>query len=302
MPRLFVYHPRAVGTFDYRPFCEALTLHLTGGGEWDGWQLKWWEYDRGSSFSVRDLRSRFGLEPGVVIFVEPVDRNAVAEFRRRTPTAPVLVVGATSHDELFSAAVRGRQLHERGEPLLPRKVVAASLLVRWLLSNNYWGSGQGSHSMAYPNLLAGALPQRLRDMTFQVANDLKQADLLVTKEKGKILKWGLNAKKDVRHAILALARTGEVVISHLRQVMERDSRQESAHLLLEAEKVNHVKVRAAGQAWAKCATAKAAAATLNADPAVGPYYCEVVFDGDLSLVEEAVEKRHLCEFLNLYMT
>ncbi|MBY0456057.1 MAG: hypothetical protein K2V38_01835 [Gemmataceae bacterium] len=302
MPRLFLYHPPVGGGVpDYPLLAAELAAQIGQEPRWEGWDIRCFAYDRSFSFSIRDLRARVGLHPGAVVFVRPVGQSAVAEFRQKHPITPVLVVEAFSGGDLQECMDRVRELHLRREPMLPRKQVVAALLVRGLLAHNYWGSGQQSHSMAWPSLLGAKLPDRLKGMKFEVANDLKQYGLLVTKTKKQQVKWGLNADRGVREEILALSRSGQILNDRLRAALHRDTEQESAHLLIEPEKAACFRVRSGTGAWENFDGVRAAIDRLGELPPGAGYACEVVFESQVSHLEEHPDRAAIGQFLGLYV-
>ncbi len=301
MPRLYVYHPLShYSRIDYEPWLTELSDAFTNDPDWADWDLKTFAY-QGSSFRINDLRSRVGVAPGAVLFLEPVDSQAVGEFRRLRPLIPVVRANVGSSAELQMISQTLREQQRCGEPRLPRRLVVAILIIRKLLNRNFWS---GNHSyLKGDDLRKGGYPVALLAAVEDVANLLLiQKILQIKTKKGKGTKWALNSDSSMRKTIMALGE-GRVLDPNLMAVFNRDRLTESALLVMKPDKIREFRISTSATTRQTCTSTALAIEILKRIERQSEgemFICEVVFDDDRSLVEENRNLDHIVRFLLVY--
>jgi hypothetical protein len=190
-------------------------------------------YDDKNNFSARDLHIRVVSNLGPVVIAGAVQTPAREHLRERLQNRSVVVVAddVSSPADLWAALEDARRLFDSGEPHLPRKFVAAILLLRKLIRGDYWGGGAKNKAFAWlDNLAKGrGVDDQFADIIEEVVNDLFSHGLLVKKVSYGGKKYGLNqeAREAIFHAADSLTFTDEA----LRRLLMKDKRLVSARML-----------------------------------------------------------------------
>lgn len=166
-----------------------------------------------NSFRVTDVLSRVGAELGpVLVFAvaQSVPRQETLQrLARRT------VAKATAPEDstrLWTDLCEIRDLFAAGEPLLPRRLVAAMLIVRKFHRHKYWGGGHEKNFLWADEIANGrGVPPVFKDIARDIANFLYQKGILIVKYEGKKKKGQKYALNPARiEDITSLANDGTV--------------------------------------------------------------------------------------------
>lgn len=196
---------------------------------WGGWSLHWILMDRENGFKATDVLARILQNPGPVVIFDSAQRKPLEILRSRLLRRSVVcVVCPSDSTELWASMCDIKGRHESGEPLLPRKLVAAVLLVRKLYRGKYWGGTRNKNFMWTSDLAKGrGVPEEFQDIIQEVANDLFLSGLLI--RKGGLPKVALNPKR--RREIDDVRLRAHFFDGRLDQVLMRDRNLISARLL-----------------------------------------------------------------------
>ncbi len=142
--------------------------------------------DRRNDFRVDELIRLVERQRGPVLVFDCANSRTMAICRQKLLRRST-VVSRFPQDEtdLWATLCHAREQHLRGEPQLPRKLVAAVLIVRKLMAGDYWG-GENHKNFLYSDELAKGrgVDETFRDIAPEVASILSQYSLLQTKYGG----------------------------------------------------------------------------------------------------------------------
>ena len=161
--------------------------------DWDGWDLSELEYDMRSALQINDVSSAINTRVGPCVLVKPVQARVFRELRERLYGRTVVLSGSVSDStDILVLMERARELHDAGEPMLPRKLVIALLLLAKLEKHQMWG-GRNKGYMWTSDLAKGrGLPECYSDQLPAVINDLGLRELLIKKQSRGRGKYALN--------------------------------------------------------------------------------------------------------------
>ena len=174
-------------------------------------------------------RCRDSKETGPVILVQPVSTTSRVELEKAIRSRAVVYqrqIGGP--EDLLAIFEEAKRDYNAGEPRLPRKLVVAVLIVRKLEKLQMWG-GKDKGFLRGDDLPKGrGIPDQLADAVHEVANHLKNADVLQTKKSQRHTKYALNDQN--RPAIYRILERRSFE-DDLMQILERDPTTVPARLL-----------------------------------------------------------------------
>lgn len=167
---------------------------------------------------------------GPVVVVEPVQTPCRELLRTRLRARTIVVTGCIGDStDLLDLVQTAQTRFDSGEPYLPRKYVAAVLIVRKLESGHYWGGKNKGYMYASDLPKGRGVPDEFASISAEVANDLLLKDILIKKPSGGKSKYALNP--DRKSEVYAICENAEFLDVSLRDALCRDTDEVSARLL-----------------------------------------------------------------------
>lgn len=165
--------------------------------EWAGWTHNLRCYDYSNSLVVNDLASAVVQRNGPVLLLNPVQTPVIGLLRQKIGHLVVVqVVDAYDQPTLVDALCRTKGMHESGEPQLPRKLVAAILLVHKLAKEKKWGGTRQKNFMWASDLPKGrGFDESFADLLPSLISDLLAEGLLQSKTSQRKKKYALNPQQ-----------------------------------------------------------------------------------------------------------
>jgi hypothetical protein len=205
---------------------------------WTGWDIESEAYNANGAFSVQSLADKVKNIPGPVFLIEPVQKTAKELLRERLRVkAPVLIERVGNADELWHHFNQARERYLAFCPVLPRRFVAAVLIVRKLIRGHYWGGKEKGYLYADDLAKGRGVDEGFADIAADVANDLLIKNILIRKPSKGRAKYALNPnRKDIIHLIGACTTTQEFpepdeIMKRLKHSLVNDNAEVAAALL-----------------------------------------------------------------------
>lgn len=233
MQNVYLLHPQERYLPGITDWVSGVGKLIGADAKWDGWQIQAVSFDSQNGFSASDVTARVVASLGPVVVAGAVQASACQILRDRLQTRSVVVVADKigCEADLLAALQDARQRFESGEPQLPRKFVVAVLVLRKMISCDYWGGGAKNKAFAWlDNIAKGrGVDDQFADIVPEVVNDLCLHDLLVKKISNGGKKYGLNheLRAEVHLAADSLVFANEA----LRRLLMKDRRLVSARWL-----------------------------------------------------------------------
>ncbi len=196
---------------------------------WQDWHIVSWQYDMSCSVQITDVSSVVISAPGPCILIRNVQQKVITGLRKRLYGRSVVLVGDVNDPaDLIAILDNARDLHLNGDPMLPRKVVVALLLVAKLEKHQMWG-GRNKGYMWVSDIPKGrGIDEKYSDQVPAVINDLLTAEMLIFKVSQNKRKYALNP--ELRTVIHDVLRNREFP-PELQEILDRDLQLESARQL-----------------------------------------------------------------------
>ena len=196
---------------------------------WSSWSIHTWEYDMSCSVSINDVAATIRSEIGPCVLLRNVQDRVVVELRQRlNGRTSVWVESAQSTTDILIALQKARDYHLRGEPMLPRKLVIALLLVNKLEGQNMWGGRNKGYMWASDLPKGRGLSEDFADQLPEVIGDLFSHDVIIQKPSRRKRKYALNPNR--RQEIYEIPRTREFP-ENLHAILSRNVRLASSRHL-----------------------------------------------------------------------
>lgn len=188
------------------------------------------QYDNSCQLRIADICSQVIANPGPVVLVNPVQQAVVVTLRDRLAGhAVVLVCDVTCTDDLVAKLTEAQELHESGEPQIPRRRVVAFLLLRKLEREVMWAGKNKGYMWASDIPKGRGLNEKFSDDVPAVISLLLQDGLLIFKTSQGKRKYALNPER--REEIYEILRERRFPQSSCTRIFERDERLESVRHL-----------------------------------------------------------------------
>lgn len=208
---------------------EEVRDAIEGNPEWQDWDVKSWQYDMSCSVNINDVSSVIIAAPGPCILIRNVQQKVVTGLRNKVYGRSVVLVGEPNDSvDLLGLFEHARELHLIGEPMLPRKLVVALLLVGKLERHQMWGGRNKGFMWASEIPKGRGLDEKFHDCVPAIIGDLLTAGLLIFKTSNGKRKYALNPK--CRAAIHETLRSFRFP-AEVQEILERDYDLESAREL-----------------------------------------------------------------------
>ncbi len=197
--------------------------------DFDGWSVHWIEMDAANGFKALDVLARVTQQPGPVIVFDCAQTKPLEILRSLLLTRSIIcVVSPADSTELWASIADAKTKHESGEPFLPRKLIAAVLLVRKLYRGKYWGGTRNKNFLWIADLAKGrGVSEDFQDIIADVANILFLNGVLI--HKGGKPKVALNPER--RAEIGEIRLEGRFSNDGLEQVLMKDRKMMSSRIL-----------------------------------------------------------------------
>jgi hypothetical protein len=297
--RVYLLYPGPHSIPDIAEWIAEVLELLRADAAWDDWDLHATQYNDKNSFDVQPLYVRVLNKPGPVLLVEGVQGKPLADIREKLGIhAIVLVHTVADPTELWVAVEEARRRHEAGEPLLARKLLVAVLIVRKLLHRHYWGGNAKGYLWHFDLAKGRGVDERFADVAEEVANDLLLHGILINKTSQGKQKYALNP--DRKAEVHAIADSGTFQNKHLKHVLMRDRRQESASYLYQPHTAQGFTLRA-GDATHQCVSVGEIIARAKNCADCMRYEAKVHFENGRVLRETFEEKRVLLQFFEVFL-
>jgi hypothetical protein len=226
---LYLFHPPERYLPGLVAWLAEVQRTIGGDAVWLGWEIHRQEYDQNCGFSVGIVATAVRADPGPVILVEPVRTPSRVELERAIRGRAIVYPRAICcPEDLLAVFEEAKRDYNAGEPRLPRKLVVGVLIVRKLEKLQMWG-GKDKGFLRGDDLPKGrGIPDDLADAVHEVANYLKNHDVLQTKRSQGRTKYALNDQN--RPAIYRILERRSFEESLMR-ILERDPTTVPARLL-----------------------------------------------------------------------
>jgi len=233
---VYVIHPVELRFPGMSSFKDDIAEVIAAEPSWRDWEIVWISMDPQNWFRISDVASRIGTTLGPVVIFSSAQGPVREQLRSKLQAKTVVVVTSGSESTaLWQDIETAKQYFLAGEPLLPRKLVLAVLLVRKLIAGNYWGGSHEKKFIWVDELAKGrGVDESFKDIAKEVANILTLKGVLIPKYGGNRpkrsrQKYAVNPER--RHDVLALANECECSDSELMRLLRRDPRLISAREL-----------------------------------------------------------------------
>jgi hypothetical protein len=236
--RVHIRHPQERVLPGVADWLSQIRTALATEPAWTDWEVVSEEYDQRSGFNVQSVADRVAHVPGPILLIEPVQSRARELLRERLRmTTPVLSETVGCPEDLRARVERARELFLAFRPMLPRRFVAAVLIVRKLERGHYWGGKDKGYLWADDLAKGRGVDDSFADIVPDVANDLLLKGVLIRKPSGGKSKYALNP--DRRSAVHRIARcratqdfpADEEPLRRLRDSLVKDRAEADASLL-----------------------------------------------------------------------
>lgn len=177
-------------------------------------------YDEQCGFSANDVYSLWCERRGPILLASQPSKPALRKLRdklqRRTP---IKVIDITTHEALLEEISLVLEAFERGEPLLPTKLVVALCVMQKLEKTHMWGGNAKSYEWA-DNIANGrGVDPDLKAEVRNVLEDLLANNYLITKRSQSKKKYALNP--EIRPIIYEVLESGEFPEGRIRDILMR---------------------------------------------------------------------------------
>lgn len=298
--KVYLLHPAQ----KYLPGIEAwiseVESFLRDDPSWDEWELLAYPYNNQNSFDVQPMFVRVLNKPGPVILVESVQAKARGDLGEKLRTHAIVILRTvTDSTDLRAIVAEARRRHELGEPLLPRKLVVAVLIVRKLRKLNHWGGNAKGYLWHYDLAKGRGVDDRFADVVHEVANDLLTHGILINKTSQGQKKYALNPNR--KPEVHAIADTGTFKNKQLERILMRDPREEPASYLYEAKTAQSFTIFSGIVQLHQCVSVSDAISHAKGCQDGAKYEANVEFQNGHVLHEVFEERRILIQFLEAFL-
>lgn len=226
--RIYLLHPQDKFLPVVTEWVKEARETLQGDEQWSRWELFAKTYSDQNSFNVRDIITQVRQTVGPLVLSEPVQtkpRELLREaLRSRTV---VLVEPAGDSTDIYRLLEDARRRFESGEPYLPRKFVAAVLIVRKLAAGHYWGGNAKGYM--YADVFAKGRGVPFADIVVHVAHVLLVKGVLITKPSQGRTKYALNPERKAE--VYSIVENASFDKKALHRLLTKDKNEVSARLL-----------------------------------------------------------------------
>ena len=228
--QLYLYHPPAQQHPTIVNWMAEVQNAIANDASWDGWQFFRQEYDTNCGLDVEACAATVLADPGPVLLVEPIRTPSLVGLRGLLQTRAIIhVVSVTCQEDLLAAFEDVRCRYNLGEPFLPRIRAAAILIVRKLEKLHMW-AGRSKGYLWKGDLPKGrGIPPEFEDIVYEVANYLKNSEIIITKVSCGKTKYALNPKR--REEIYRILNQRTFDNRDLQRILNRDRKTVSARVL-----------------------------------------------------------------------
>ena len=236
---IYIVHPPEVRFPGIEQWILDVEAVVSNDPDWAAYPRQWIAMREDHAFRVTDILSRVASVLGPVLIFRSAQTALRQEVRQRLSGRTVVrFTDATDSTQLWSDVREVRDLFASGEPLLPRRLLAAMLIVRKLHRHKYWGGSHEKNFIWGDDIANGrGVDPTFKDIAQDVANFLRLKGLLLAKYGGgrKGQKYALNP--DRKDDIGRLANDGEVSDASVQQWFYKDDSLQSARLLDDWERI-----------------------------------------------------------------
>lgn len=227
--RIYLCHPNSRHNPMMGSWLHEIREVISSDSSWSDWSLLTREYNLSCSVSINEVAAMIKGAIGPCVLLRNVQERVIVEFRERLAgRAGVWVGSSESITDILNILQEARDQHLGGEPMLPRKLVVALLLVAKLERHNMWGGRNKGYMWASDLPKGRGLSEEFADQLPEVINDLHSNSLLIQKPSRSRRKYALNPDK--RHEIHDIVRTRQFS-EKLHRVLSRNARLTSARHL-----------------------------------------------------------------------
>ncbi len=230
---IYIVHPPEVRFPGIEGWILDVEAVVSIDPDWAAYPLRWIPMRDDYAFRVTDVLSRVASALGPVLIFRSAQTALRQEVRQSLAGRTVVrFTEATDSTQLWSDLREVRDLFASGEPLLPRRLVAAMLIMRKLHRHKYWGGSHEKNFIWGDDIANGrGVDPTFKDIAQDVANFLRLKGFLLAKYGGgkKGQKYALNPSRidDIR----GLANDGKVSDASVQQWFYKDDSLQSARLL-----------------------------------------------------------------------
>lgn len=227
--RIYLCHPNSRQNPMVESWVHEIREMISADAGWSGWSLHTWEYDLRCSVSINDVAATIKGAIGPCVLLRNVQQRVIVELREKLAgRTEVWVKSFRDVTDILHILQEARDQHLRGEPMLPRKLVVALLLVAKLERHNMWGGRNKGYMWASDLPKGRGLSEEFADQLPAVINDLYSDSLLIQKPSGGRKKYALNPER--RREIHDILRTRKFS-ERLHPILSRNPRLTSARHL-----------------------------------------------------------------------
>ena len=229
--RIYLLHP---ANSVIQQWIEEVREVLREDKKWKDRQIISLPYDSRNSFRISDVCARVGSVNGPVILLEKVQTKPREQLRELLRYRTIVsVCSASCSDDIYQAVLESLDRFEDGEPHLPRKLVAAILIVKKLYVQNYWAGRDKGYVWGKDIKKGRGIPAEFVDIVDEVVNDLLNKGVLISKKSCGKTKYALN--KDRRIEISSIVEKGHFHDDRLYNVLTRDKKTVPSRFLSDLE-------------------------------------------------------------------
>lgn len=298
--RVYLLHPTSVYLPEINAWVHEVESLLRDDPSWAEWDLLAYPYNNQNSFDIQPMFVRVLNKPGPVILLENVQAKALGDLREKLRTHVVVILRTvTDSTDLWDVVAEARRRHEKGEPILPRKLVVAVLIVRKLRKLSRWAGNAKGYLWHFDLAKGRGVDERFADVVHEVTNDLLLHEVLVNKTSQGQQKYALNPNR--KPEVHAIADNGTFLNKKLERILMRDPREESASYLYEAKTVQNFTILSGNVQLHQCLAVSEAISHAKGCQDGAKYEAKVEFQNGHVLHELFEERRILIQFLEAFL-
>jgi hypothetical protein len=298
MPTVYLILPDQIQNPHITEWMAELTLPPEGP-DWTDWKVKFLFCDKQAQIEINPLRARIQLLPGPIATIEPISNKTWTAITRAMPAVIAISQKVTCADDILVLLNAARLRHIDGEPMFPRRRVAAVRIVRDLSEHNAWGGISKSYRWWFHT--RNDIGPQFTPVADDVIIMLKQHGLVESKKSQGKPKYCL--VKERAREINAIVMEANFWNTDLQASLDRDrTSYVSAAFLLEPKQATQWKVGQKGQPLAAFDSAQKGIVGVRELPDHDVYLWEIHYGGqNRSLREEDKDKDVIIRTFEVYL-
>ena len=296
--RVYLLHPNSSRLPGIDSWINEVRVLIGAEANWAGWTVDATSLDDRGRIEVQPYWVRVKNRPGPVVLLEPHQRKILDGLAERLGLDVVVIPrSASDSTDLYEAVEDARRRCIAGEPLLPRRLVVAVLIVRKLRRYHYWSGNAKGYLWASELAKGRGVDDRFADIAQDVAGYMLTHGVLVYKISNGQRKIALNPDK--KPEVHAIADRAYFQNADLRKLLYKDADREPASCLVVSNVTQKITLQIPGRPALNLPTVSAALLEARSSPEGVPYEAsaQVHYDDGHTISEKFDDRVCLLQFL-----